>query len=134
MRKLFSVIILGLCFLAPVQRLDVAKLQPVQTVALYMQDEYVVLQTDAGDKGFGLTALEALTDLKENALTVIYLDTAEYLLVGEGAENQVEQLSPVLHKHIKVGRYAGGDVKEETIYWEIHGKLPKLEAWIRAKK
>ena len=129
MRKLLSVIVLALCFLAPVKRLDIAKLQPVQTVAVYLQNEYVVLETDTGEKGFGLNAEKALENLLENALKVIYLDTAEYLLVGEGVEAQVEQLRPSLHNNIKVGIYAGGDVAEETAYWETHGKLPELKIW-----
>ena len=134
MRKLLSMGILALCLLAPVEPLDVAKLQPVQTVALYLENEYVVLETDAGEKGCGVNAKAALADLKKKSLMVIYLDTAEYLLVGDGAQKQVEQLRPVLHNNIKVGRYAGGNVAEETIYWETHGKLPELKTWRDAEK
>lgn len=129
MKKILSAAVLALCFLAPVQRLDVAKLQPVQTVAVYWQEEQIVLETDAGDKGRGETAQEALANLKENALTVIYLNTAEYLLVGQGAQWQAEHLRPVLHNDVKVGPYGGGDIAEETAFWEIHGELPKLKAW-----
>lgn len=129
MRKILSVAILVACLFAPVQRLDVAKLQPVQTVAVYWQGEKIVLETDEGDKGYGDTAQEALENLKQTALTVIYLDTAEYLLVGDGAQQQAEQLRPSLHKTVKVGPYNGGDIAEEAAYWELHGKLPELDEW-----
>lgn len=129
MRKILSVAILAACLFAPVQRLDVAKLQPVQTVAVYRQGEKIVLETDEGDKGHGASAQEALKNLKDNALTVIYLDTAEYLLVGEEAQEQAEQLRPILHKTVKVGPYNGGDIAEEAAYWELHGKLPEMQEW-----
>lgn len=129
MRKIFSLAILGLCLLAPVQRLDVAKLEPVETVAMYLQGEQIVLETDGGDRGVGETAGEALINLKENALSVIYLDTAQYLLLGEGAQPYVEALRPALRKGVKVGPYSGGDLKEETRFLQIHGDLPNLESW-----
>lgn len=129
MRRILSVAILALCLLAPVKRLDVAKLEPVQTVAIYSQGGKVVLETDTGNRGEGVDAAEALGNLKQNALAVIYLDTAEYLLVGEGDEQLVGQLLPVLHKRVKVALYGGGDIVEETAYWEVHGDLPKLEQW-----
>ena len=126
---MISIAILGLCFLAPVKRLDVAKLQPVETVAVYLQGSCVVLETDWGEKGEGATALEALQSLRDNAHSVIYLDTAQYLLVGVGAQQQVEQLRPHLKERVKVGSYNGGDVAEETKYWKIHGSLPPLSHW-----
>ena len=129
MRKILAITILALCFLAPVQRLDVAKLRPVQTVAVYRQGWQIVLETDAGDKGVGTIVKQALENLKENALKVIYLDTAEYLLVQEDAQDQVEHLRSVMNKKVKVGPYGGGDIAEETDFWEVHGELPKLEEW-----
>jgi len=129
MRKILSVIILALSIAAPVKRLDVAKLQPVETVAVYLSGNAVVLETDTGDRGQGSTAPEALRDLRESACSVIYLDTAEYLLVGRGAENAAEQLRPYLMGSVKVGSYVGGDIKDETAFWEIHGDLPKLDRW-----
>lgn len=130
MRKILSVIILALALAAPVKRLDVAKLQPVQTVAIYLDGDAVVLETDTGDKGQGSTAVEALKDLKESARSVIYLDTAEYLLIGRDAQRRAAELRAYLKDSVKVGSYNGGDIKEETSYWEVHGDLPKLKRWI----
>ena len=129
MRSVVCIAILLLSLFAPVERLDVAKLQPVQTVAVSMNGQEVVLETDTGDVGRGVTGKEALKDLQENALSVIYLDTAEYLLVADGAEYQAEQLRPHLSGMVRVGEYGGGSVEEETKYWKIHGDLPKLRDW-----
>lgn len=133
MRKILSVVILALCLVAPVKRLDVEKLQPVEAVAVYMEGGRVVLETDTQDKGMGNTALEALEDMKEKALSVIYLDTAEYLLVEEAAAVYAEALRPLLSGSVKVGEYLGGAVKEQAAYYEVHGNLPKLKSWKAAK-
>lgn len=129
MRKILSIVILMLSLAAPVKRLDVAKLQPVETVAIYYSGNAVVLETDTGDVGQGSTAAKALQDLKESACSVIYLDTAEYLLIGQNAQNAAAELRPFLKDSVKVGSYHGGDIKKETAYWEIHGDLPKLKTW-----
>ena len=140
MRKILSIVILMLSLAAPVKRLDVAKLQPVQTVAVYLQAGEVVLATDTGNLGRGMTAeqarsyirtkaAKALQDLKESACAVIYLDTAEYLLIGQNAQNAAAELRPFLKDSVKVGSYHGGDIMKETAYWEIHGDLPKLKTW-----
>lgn len=129
MRKFLSIMILALSLAAPVKRLDVARLQPVETVAVYLSGDAVVLETDTGNRGQGSTAEEALQNLKGEACSVIYLDTAEYLLVSENAQQAAQQLRPYLKDSMKVGPYNGGDIKEETAYWEVHGNLPKLERW-----
>ena len=129
MRKILSIVILMLSLAAPVKRLDVAKLQPVETVAVYYSGNAVVLETDTGNVGQGSTAAKALQDLKESACSVIYLDTAEYLLIGQNAQNAAAELRPFLKDSVKVGSYHGGDIMKETAYWEIHGDLPKLKTW-----
>ena len=129
MRKILSIVILMLSLAAPVKRLDVAKLQPVETVAVYYSGNAVVLATDTGNVGQGSTAAKALQDLKESACSVIYLDTAEYLLIGQNDQNAAAELRPFLKDSVKVGSYHGGDIMKETAYWEIHGDLPKLKTW-----
>lgn len=129
MRKFLCALIALLSVAAPVDRLDVANLQPVEAVAIYAENGQVVLETDTGEKGRGDTAMDALTELKQNASAVIYLDTAEYLLIQEGAEAYGEELRPYLKGSVKVGVYKTGDVKNAAKYLEIHGKLPKLRDW-----
>lgn len=133
MRIILSLLIIALALSMPLKPMDVAKLQPVEAVAVYVENGQVVLETDTEDKGVGSTALDALADMKAKALSVIYLDTAEYLLVQDGAEEQALQLCPLLDDCIKVGKYLQGEVKQQAAYYEIHGKLPKLKHWEWAK-
>ena len=111
MRIVIYALILAALFFAPVERLDVAKLEPVQAVAIYKENDMVVLETDTEDKGSGKTAEEALQNMKQNTPTVIYLDTAEYLLVAEEAKWDVEALRQYLKPSVKVSAYTGGSVK-----------------------
>ena len=89
--------ILALVWLIPVERADVADLRPVRAVQIYMLNGEVALLTDTEDIGYGADALAALSDMKKTASGVIYLDTAEYLLVSEAAIGQVSQL----RQHLK---------------------------------
>ena len=130
MRGILYIVIIALLFLAPVQRVDVAKLLPIRAVALYRVDEDLVLETDSGHKGSGEDAVRALQELKEDTPAVVYLDTAEYLLVSEQAQSYVEALRAYLKPTLKVCVCDAEDqVKEAAEYLDVHGNLPELKHW-----
>ena len=60
---------------------DISRLDPVQTVYLYMEGNRLHMETDTGDHGSGKTLPDALSDMKANADAEIFLDTAEYLIL-----------------------------------------------------
>lgn len=125
MRMAAYVMILALTLLMPVERLDIAKLQPVEAVAVYKEKGMIVLKTDKESVGKGVTAQQALENLKENTPAVVYLDTADYLLIGEGAENTANLIQSWLKPSVKTAKYLGGSVKEETEYLKVHGSQEK---------
>ena len=127
MRRLCYLAILVGIFFAPVEKLDIADLEPVQAVAVYMDGDNVVLETDTQDKGRGKSAEEALADMKKNTPTVIYLDTAEYLLVAKNAEDYADTLRGYLKRDIKIVEYYGGSVKEEAKYADVHQGEERLK-------
>ena len=129
MRKMLYALILAALYFAPVERLDVADLEPVRAVAVYKENGRVVLETDTEDRGEGMSAEEALQALKKNTPSVIYLDTAEFLLISENAEDQVDMLRKHLRSTVKVASYNGGPVKEEAEYADIHKEILKLRDW-----
>ncbi len=124
------VVILALLVFAPVERLDVAKLEPVQTVAVSSEEEKIVLETDTGNKGSGENVALALEDLEAHTPGVIYLDTAEYLLVAEGAEQYAEELRSYLKSDVLVCKWDGkGSVADAEKYLSVRSDLPKLKNW-----
>lgn len=134
MRIVIYVAVLGLLLLAPVNRLDVAKLEPVQTVAIYTDSGEVVLETDTQNMGRGATAEEALQDLEENTPGVIYLDTAQYLLVTEDAAQYVDQLRGELKQSVQVSLWDGkGEISQAARYLSVHGKTTKFRHWKTGK-
>ena len=126
MRWILYVVILALLFLAPLERADVAKLLPIETVAVYKQQEQVVLETDTKHKGIGQTVTKALEDLKKNTPAIVYLDTAKYAVISEAAMEELDALKGYLKDkiHIVVADVRG-QVKEASRYLNAHGKLPE---------
>ena len=127
MRVIIYIVLIALSLLVPITRLDISKLEPVEAVAITVVDDRIHLETDTGSKGVGATVKAAVTDLKENAPMVIYLDTARYLLVGEGAGTYVTALKEHLKRAVITAEYRGGEVRKEAIYLASHqsSKKPK---------
>ncbi len=125
MRVILYIVILAIAFFVPVNRLDIAKLQPVEAVAIYKENGFIVLKTDEESVGKGTSAKVALEELKQSTPAVVYLDTADYLLIGEGAKEAAEEIKAFFKKSVKIGTYQGGDVKEEARYLDVHGNAAK---------
>ena len=96
MRRILYGVILLAAFFAPVERLDVAKLLPVEAVAIYLEEGQVVLETDSEDRGRGDTVQAALENLKQNATKIIYLDTARRAIAAMPEPLQHFFLAPLL--------------------------------------
>lgn len=120
MRKILYLILIGLTFIAPVERLEIAKLEPIEAVAVEVRGEAVILKTDTDRQGRGATVEEALSDLKQNTPAVVYLDTARYLLLAENARHLQAQIAPYLRRRLEIGSYSGGNVREELEYLQAH--------------
>lgn len=130
MKMILYILILFSLFFAPVRRLDVAKLEPVQTVAMYKDETGIVLKTDTDNQGSGLTLDSAYSDLEDKTPGVIYLDTAEYLLVSQDAVSYVDTLRKYLHPSVKVSLWdEEGSVKDAAKYLSVRGDLPTLRQW-----
>ena len=129
-RWILYIAILLMLYVAPLERLDVAKLLPIQAVAVYTEGDSVVLETDTENKGKGASIADALQDLKENTPAVVYLDTAEFLMVSESAVSEMEEIKNYLKPSVKVCVCdAAGKVKDTAKYLDVHRKLPKLKDW-----
>ena len=129
-RILLYILILGAVLLVPVERTDVGKLQPVQTVAVFKDDDQYVIQTDTEDVGYGRNLQEAFDDLIATTSAVIYLDTAEYLLLDEAAEANIEELRSVLKPTISLYRFENvTDLKETSKFLSTKEKGPSLKSW-----
>ncbi len=127
MRKIFYGIILLLMLCVPLERLDVAKLLPIEAVALYMDNGQIVLETDTQDVGKGTSVEQALQNLKDITPAVVYLDTARYLLIAEDAVGYTDAISRYLKASVEVAVCdAKGVVKDTVKYLDAHGGTTTL--------
>ena len=126
---LYIIIVVGI-FLVPTEGTDVGKLQPVQTVAVYQVDDHYVIETDTRDVGQGTSLQKAIENLKETTPAVVYLDTADFLLVDGVVEHQLDELKGVLKGSVSVYRLSGTqDLKETSKFLSTKQKGPSLKSW-----
>lgn len=118
---LYIFILIGICFL-PVQRQDVADLEPVQAVRLSVAPRGIQIETDTGDIGTGKTVVQALQNMKQHSKRIIYLDTAQYLLVTGDTQQYAEQLCAFLKNSVRV------------CIWNGEGKLADAAQYAKAHK
>ena len=65
----------------PHPAVDIARLDPVRSVYLYMDGAELTIETDSGDSGSGPDLEGAYAALRANADREIFLDTADYLIL-----------------------------------------------------
>ena len=110
--------------------MDVGSLQPVEIIAIYNKENYVWVETDTNDWGRGASLEEALADLRETAPAVIYLDTAEYLLVEQGQQQYIETIKSYLKGSVRVCyTQEDMDLKDAVSYLRAHGDFPSIRHW-----
>lgn len=116
--------------LLPTEKQDVANLEPIQAVWLRSENEKLILQTDTEDIGIGRTVAEALADMKLHSPGIVYLDTAEYLLVDENATTHIQELNGMLRKSVHVSLWNGeGELVEAARYMQSHKSGMELGDW-----
>lgn len=86
----------------PFQSMDIAKLAPVEAVWITDSGDSVYLETDTGDVGVGTDVESALQDMKAKASGIIFLETADYLIVEQGDESILSQVYSVFRPSCKV--------------------------------
>ena len=127
---LYIVILLGLTA-APVKPLELAKLEPVQTVSVDYAQNQIILQTDTGSKGIGDTIEAAIDDLEEGTPGVIYLDTAQYLLLTKDAIPYILGIENHLRNSVRVCLWDGkGSLEMADKYLSVKNDLPLLKSLI----
>lgn len=129
-RAIIYVIILAGAFFAPVEKLDVAKLRPIEVIYVSQEGQAVLLQTDTDDVGVGKDAHAALENMKKTSPAVIYLDTAQFLVIGPGGEEATLQLQDVLKDNIRLCKTQEQvDLQQVARFLPVHGQLPKFAQW-----
>lgn len=123
--------LLAAALMVPTRATELGKMKPIETVCIYHNDRNeIVIETDTEDIGRGMTVKDALYDLKETTAGVIYLDTADYLLVKEGAEQHISELVGYLKETVLLcGAEGDVSVKDAALYLSNHKPAVRINEW-----
>ena len=128
-------ILLAAALAAPTERNDLEKLHPVEVVSLYMEEIQIVVETDTGAKGKGETVEQALRNMKETTAGIVFLDTADYLLVSRETEELIADVRPYLKAGARVCKTQGSvKVEEAAAFLANHTPEIILGKWEKGKK
>ena len=126
---LYILLIIG-SLLVPLEKADVADLQPVEAALVRENKGQTEIITDTGAWGKGENAQEALADLIKNTPGIVYLDTAKYLIIDEQSTEQIESLRKELKGNVRLCMWNGdGEMADTLKYFSVHDQLPKLKNW-----
>ena len=133
------VIILTALLFVPLQRVEIANLEPIQAVLMHVEGGKIILETDTGSQGRGVSVSEALDDMKHRSPGVVYLDTSQYLFVSNDAIKEINGIRPYLKNSTWICIWDGqGGFENAVKYvdthkiglrmncWEGFGNLPEL--------
>ena len=102
MKRILYAAIIVIALLIPERGTDIGKLRPVGLIQIYKEGTQIWIVTDTGDSGWGGSVNAALQNLKDTTPGTIYLDTADYLLVGKTAIEESKTLGRYLNASTKV--------------------------------
>ena len=118
---LLYILLLGAALIFPAEGIDVGKLLPVELVQLDKMGDTVVISTDAGTTGTGETVKAAIRDMEKTAAGIVFLDTADYLLVKESAIEEVESIKEHLKPSVRVCiQHVEMNLKDAAAYLSVH--------------
>ena len=124
---LIYMLLLAAVVLIPVKGTDIGKLIPVEVVQVVANGETVVITTDMGETGMGIDVTSAAENLKATTAGIVFLDTADYLLVNEAAKDEAAELKEYLKPSVSVCGVEGEiDMKEAAAFLNVHRPVCKL--------
>ena len=80
----------------PFQGTDIATLEPAEILYVYINKEGTGLETEGGWLGKGATVADAVSDLQATTPGQVFLQTVDFLVVEEKAQEILPQLYPFL--------------------------------------
>lgn len=100
---------------------DVGAFQPVQTLQVTREDGRIRVETDTGEWGEGTSLCEAFENMENTADAEMFLDTAEYLLIGMDCEDLLDELMERLRPSCNICRVVGKvDPAQVGLYLRAH--------------
>ena len=100
-RRILYAALLIAVFFAPVKRVNVADLEPVEAILLTRTAETVTLTTDTDISGTGEDISRAMENLRKNTPGELFLDTVQYVALPDLDDSDQETLKTYLPAGVK---------------------------------
>ncbi len=114
---------------------DVASLEPVQAVYLAADGQKITVQTDTGAKGSGKNLDSALQNLHETTPALVFLDTADYLLVDPELKYLIPSVQDLLRPSCAICLTKGNpDMEKVGEFLKIHESPITLKDYLAGKR
>ena len=127
-RILIYAVTLAAALAIPREGTDVGKLKPVEAVRLRKENGAIIIETDTGDSGIGRTTAAAFENLEATTSGVVFLDTADYLLIEKLGQAETSELAVYLKPSVRIcNSQAGIDLAEAAEYLTAHHPGTKLK-------
>jgi len=121
-------ILLAAALLIPVKGTDVGKLVPVEVIQIYKEGDVGGIATDLGESGVGTSVKEAVENLKATTSGIIFMDTADFLLIDVNAKEEAIVLKDYLKPSVRVCFLDGEiDLEKTAAFLNVHRPATKLE-------
>lgn len=123
-----GLVLVGFSACMPFHRTDIAELKPVELICVSRAEGQVRIETDTGDWGTGPTVEAALEHLKATTAGDVFLETADHLLVCEGAQDLIEELAAYLRPACSLCRLEGTvSLEDAAAYLNAHQSEVSLQ-------
>ena len=124
MKRILYCILIVAAWVVPTRPLELGKLKPVEVIRIEQNGDQIVIETDTGDSGRGMTINQAIWNLRETTAGTVYLDTAEYILIPKD-ETIAEQISPYLKNTVRLCNWEG-EMKLEEVAQYLNAHKPRM--------
>lgn len=113
---------------------DIAKLEPARILLVEDVPGGVAIHTDVGQFGLGENLQLAVKDMEQTASGQVFLDTAEYLLIGPGAVEWLPELARLLRSSCQICLAEGvKDLTTAAEYLTTHDPSFTMGDWEKGK-
>ena len=120
---------------ASADRTEIGDLIPVEIVEVRKEESIIKVTTDTGNVGLGESVKEAFEDLKATTAGVVYLDTADFVLLEESAVGLIPELCGYVKQRAAVCLIEGEvNLKEAAGYLTVHNPKNRINSLDNSEK
>lgn len=117
------------------QGVDIGEIEPVELLGIQKKSGCIVIATDTGEFGQGLTVAEAVRDAENTATGKLFLETVDYVLVTEQIKSEIPELMNILRPSARLILVkAPMDLEGAAEYLQTHKPEMTLKDWMTGKR